>query len=432
MTEVISLSCGAVASMLALALTEHRLHPRHLSVRIFWVAPLIGAVLMVLVSDLSLAAVWAGLTADTAVNPLKILLLFFAMTLMSVFLDEAGFFRYLAGATLHRAGTDQRKLFFLLYAAVSVLTVFTSNDIVVLTFTPFICYFARHAKIDPLPYLVCEFVAANTWSMALIIGNPTNIYLATSAGIGFAAYSAVMLLPTLLGGLCSLLVLWLLFRHRLRTPMEASDVTPQIQDKPTVVLGVVALGGCILMMVFSSYISLPMWIIAVFCCLALYLVAVPELLCRHRTLSPVTHSLLRAPFDVIPFVLSMFVLVMGLGSVGVTDAISRVLLGDGEIWRVGLASFLAANLVNNIPMSVLFSSVVAPAGVASIPALYAAVVGSNVGAFFTPMGALAGIMWMALLRQYHVNLSFGKFVLYGAAISIPTLLASLVGLAIML
>ena len=432
MAEVVSVSCGAVASMLALALTEHKLHPKHLSVRIFWIAPLLGALLLILLGDLELSRVWAGLTADTAVNPLKILVLFFAMTLMSVFLDEEGFFRYLAGVVLCRAGTDQRKLFFLLYAAVSVLTVFTSNDIVVLTFTPFICYFAKHAKIDPLPYLICEFVAANTWSMAFIIGNPTNIYLAAGAGISFAAYLRVMLLPTVLGGVASLLVLWLLFAKRLRTPMQASDEIEQIADKPTVVLGLCALGGCILLMVVSSYINIPMWLIAAVCCLFLYFCAVPELVCRHRDLRPVTHSLARAPFDVIPFVLSMFVLVMGLESVGVTAMLSEFVLGTGEVFRTGVASFLAANLVNNIPMSVLFSSVVSPTGTASLPALYAAVIGSNVGAFFTPMGALAGIMWMALLKQYHVKLSFGKFIAFGAAISIPTLLASLAGLAIVL
>ena len=112
--------------------------------------------------------------------------------------------------------------------------------------------------------------------------------------------------------------------------------------------------------------------------------------------------------------------------------VSFDLLGEGEILRTGVASFLAANLVNNIPMSVLFSSVVAPSGAASVPALYAAVIGSNIGAFFTPLGALAGIMWMALLRQYGVKLSFGKFVIYGAVISVPTLLATLGGLWLVL
>ena len=71
---------------------------------------------------------------------------------------------------------------------VAILTIFTSNDIVILTFTPFICYFSKNAKINPIPYLVAEFAAANTYSMMLIIGNPTNIYLATSASIDFISY----------------------------------------------------------------------------------------------------------------------------------------------------------------------------------------------------------------------------------------------------
>jgi arsenical pump membrane protein len=178
-------------------------------------------------------------------------------------------------------------------------------------------------------------------------------------------------------------------------------------------------------MVLSSYIDLPMWLIAAACCAALYAVAVPELLLRRRGLAPVARSLKRAPYDIIPFVLSMFVLVMGLESVGVTAKLSQWLLGSGEVFRVGIASFLAANLVNNIPMSVLFSSVTAPGGAVSLPALYAAVIGSNIGAFFTPMGALAGIMWMSLLKRHDVKISYVDFIKYGTVVSLPSLAACL-------
>lgn len=432
MIATLIISIASVAGMLTLALTEHKLHPKHMSVRIFWAAPLVGALLLVLIGVLTPLEVLSGLTADTAVNPIKILVLFFAMTLMSVFLDEEGFFRHMAGVVLSHAGRDQRKLFLLLYVTVSLLTLFTSNDIVVLTFTPFICYFAKHAKIDPLPYLFCEFVAANTWSMGLVIGNPTNIYLATGASVGFMEYIGVMLLPTVLGSVCSFLVLWLLFGRALREPMTPSSEIEEIADTPTVVLGLCSLGGCIALMVISSYVDLPMWLIAAGSCIFLFFTAITELVARHRPLTPVGHSLLRAPFDVIPFVLSMFVIVMALGKVGVTDAIANWVLNGAEILRTGIASFAAANMVNNIPMSVLFSTVVVQDGIARLPALYAAVIGSNVGAFFTPMGALAGIMWMALLRQHGVKLSFGRFVLYGAVISIPTLLAALGGLALVM
>lgn len=433
MAAVIIISLLTVLATAALALFEPRLHPAHPSVRIYWVAPLVGAFLLIIGGWMPVGEALSGLLADSAVNPIKILVLFFSMTLMSVFLDEVGFFRYLAGAVLHRAGNSQKKLFILLYLVVSVLTVFTSNDIVVLTFTPFICYFAKNAKIDPIPYLICEFVAANTWSMALIIGNPTNIYLAAGNGVDFTAYFGVMWLPTLFAGVTSFAILWLLFYRKLRAPMTvaAAKASP-LSDKPTTYLGLLALGACILLLVLSSYLNFDMWMIAFEACFLLYLVAIPELLLRRRGMGLVSRSFHRAPYDVIPFVLSMFILVMALGRAGATAALGGLVLGSGEIWRCGVTSFLAANLLNNIPMSVLYSTVVQTGAAVSMPALYAAVIGSNIGAFFTPMGALAGIMWMALLKQHRVSLSFGRFVLYGAVLSIPTLLAALGGLAIIL
>ncbi|MBQ8911324.1 MAG: hypothetical protein IJY89_01990, partial [Clostridia bacterium] len=178
----------------------------------YWIVVTIGALALIVTRQVDLSTIGAALLDNSAINPLKILVLFISMTLLSVFLDELGFFRYLANVTLRRAKTSQVKLFIYLYLIVSVLTVFTSNDVIILSFTPFICYFSKNARIDPLPYLAAEFVAANTWSMTLIIGNPTNIYLATANGIDFLTYIKVMLLPTLGAGLTAFLALFLLFR----------------------------------------------------------------------------------------------------------------------------------------------------------------------------------------------------------------------------
>ncbi len=429
MTAVILIFALAVAAMLLLVFLKPAVHVGQTAISIFWIAPVAGVLLLVFGGWLTWGEIGAGLTAAGAVNPLQILVLFFSMTLLSVFLDEAGFFRYLAGQIMRRAGTGQMKLFVSLYLAVSVLTVFTSNDIVVLTFTPFICYFAKNAEIDPLPYLFCEFVAANTWSMMLIIGNPTNIYLAASSGVGFAAYTADMLLPTVLASVASFLMLFALFHRKLAAPIggRAPDVLPM--NKPAVCLGGVALGGCVIFLVLSSYLEIPMWLISAVFCVALYLAAAVMQLVRRDGMRLIVRSLLRAPLDVIPFVLSMFVLVLALNKVEATALFAGLLTGTGEVFRFGVASFLAANVLNNIPMSVLFSSVVA-AGGASQAALFAAVIGSNIGAFLTPMGALAGIMWMAMLKDQGIQLSFGKFTLLGAAISVPTLLAALLGLCI--
>jgi len=429
MPAVIIIFCLSVCAMLALVLFKPAVHAGKAAVSIFWVAPALGVAALLIGRVLTPAEAWAGLAADSAVNPLKILVLFFSMTLLSVFLDEAGFFRYLAGAVLRRAGRSQRRLFLYLYLAVSVLTVFTSNDIVVLTFTPFICYFAKNADIDPLPYLIGEFVAANTWSMAIIIGNPTNIYLAASNGVGFADYLSVMLLPTVAAGVTSFFVLFLLFHRRLAAPMQGSAPPYSLKDKPSVAVGLAALCGCLLFLVLSSYLDLPMWIIAAAFCLALYAVATVMQLVRRRGLLMILRSVLRAPLDVIPFVLSMFVLVLALERSGATAILGAWLSGAGEIFSFGAASLLAANLVNNIPMSVLFASVTAGRGQG---ALFAAVIGSNIGAFLTPVGALAGIMWMAMLKDHGVSLGFGGFIRYGVAVAAPAAAAALATLFFML
>ena len=115
----------------------------------YWLSALLGASLMLIFGVIDFNLVWQGLTSNTAVNPIKILVLFISMTLLSVFLDETGFFSYLAEKILHKAKTGQKTLFFTLYITVSILTVFTSNDIIILTFTPFICFFCKRAKIDP-------------------------------------------------------------------------------------------------------------------------------------------------------------------------------------------------------------------------------------------------------------------------------------------
>ena len=185
---------------------------KNIELNTYWIVCIVGALLMLIFNCVSFEKVINGLFENSVINPIKILLLFLSMTFLSIFLDEVGFFRYLANLLVKYFRSNQRLLFLSLYIMVAVLTIFTSNDIVILTFTPFICYYAKNTKINPIPYLISEFVAANTWSMALIIGNPTNIYLSSAFSIDFLTYLKTMILPTLAAGITSLFILYLLFR----------------------------------------------------------------------------------------------------------------------------------------------------------------------------------------------------------------------------
>ena len=398
---------------------------------LYWIIALLGALILLVTRRISPSALWAGLTAQTAVNPLKILVLFLSMTALSVFLDEIGFFRYLAGAAIRVAGEKQTLLFYTLYGLVSVLTVFTSNDVIILTFTPFICYFTRCAGIDPLPYLVSEFVAANTWSMALLIGNPTNVYLGGSAGIGFGEYVSVMILPTLFAGLTSLLVLRLLFFRQLREPMDPIWTEEEKPDRVLLVVGLSHLLLCTVLLAVGSYIGLPMWIVSLGFAVSLFLFVSVASLCRKKKPAELLRTARRLPWPLVPFVLSMFTIVLSLSSYGVTGRIGEWLGDRAVIFSYGGLSALASNLVNNIPMSVLFASILsdgALSGANLSAGVYATVIGSNLGAFLTPLGALAGIMWSSLLSRAGVKFSFKKFCFYGILLVIPSLAAALFGL----
>lgn len=437
MTAVLCILLLSVLGLILLVLVKPsvRLPLIGATVSIYWLPPLIGAVALLLGGSLTPREILSGMTASGDVNPLKILTLFLSMTLLSVFLEEVNFFRYLAAAILRKAGKNQMIFFLYLFLTVSVLTIFTSNDIIVLTFTPFLCYFSKRAKIDPLPYFICEFTAANTFSMALMIGNPTNIYLSASAGVDFGTYLQEMWLPTLLAGATVLGMLLLLFRRRLSVPMTnelpaGEDDESDIKDKGLLGIGLVHLILCIISLAISSYLPLPMWQLSLIFAVSLIVCALIYHAVRRKKLRILIRSAARLPYDIIPFVLSMFVLVLALDKYGVTDLIREFLSGGGTAIRYGLASFLSANVLNNIPMSVLFSPVVSGIADAAVrsDALYATVIGSNLGAFFTPIGALAGIMWTSMLKKYGVRLSFPQFVRYGASIAFPALIAAIFGL----
>lgn len=413
--------------MIASVLFFPKLKIGKIEIGVYWIVTVVGAIVIFLCSKTDIKKIGDALISQNEINPLKILALFLSMTFISIFLDELGFFGKLANFALKRNKSGQKKLFFSLYILVSVLTVFTSNDVIILSFTPFICYFAKNAKISPIPYLASEFVAANTWSMALIIGNPTNIYLATSAGIGFVEYLKYSALPTAAGGITALTVLYLMFRKTLRTPLSCDIEDVKINDKFLLWIGIVHLAVATVLLAISSYIGLQMWLAAVCVAGSLCIVVAFYSLFRKKPSRKLVKSILRMPYEIIPFVLSMFVIVIVLDDINVTGAIADCLGSDYLILKYGTLSFLSSNLVNNIPMSVLFSSVI-DCGAAGLPAIFATVIGSNIGAFLTPVGALAGIMWSSIVNKHGVKFGCWKFIKIGIIVSVPTLFASLGGL----
>ncbi len=425
-----------------------RLGRREVKVNSYFLGALVGPVLIMILGLLNYAQILAGLEGDGHLNPFGILILFLSMVFLSIFLDIAGFFEFCARWALRFAGNDGRRLFLAFYATVSFLTVFTSNDIVVLTFTPFIYYFTREAGINPKPYLIAEFFGANTWSMMLYIGNPTNILLASAFGLRFAQYLQWMALPTIAAGTGNLLMLYLLFRKEISRPITTrmnGKPSDAITDRTGAALGLLLLAGCVIALAIAPSLGLEMWIVSLSFALALTIILVARssyvaVLRRNLkdAISPQVRSTVwRMPWPVVPFLISLFITVEALRIYGVTSEVGHILAGlvgssaAGHVFVYGFSSALAANVLNNIPMTVAFAAILRSAPVDHLlGTVLATTVGSNLGANITPIGALAGIMWMSILRNKGVDLSFWDFVRYGLLTTPVTLLICLGILAI--
>lgn len=436
MIATIIISALTCLGIVITTLVKPSIKIKKFTLNFYWVIALIGALVLLCSTLVDFREFWNGLTSSSGINPLQILILFLSMTMISIFLDELGFFARVAAWVLKRTKSSQYFAFIAFYALVSILTMFTSNDIIILTLTPFIIFFCKNAKISPIPYLVSEFVAANTWSMMFIIGNPTNIYLATSFNINFVDYFKVMAIPTLIAGLVEFGLLMLIFNKKLKDPIQHVEEELPEQDKVLTIIGLSILLVCTVFLIISSYINLPMYLISLISLATLSVIAFIYAIIRKRKPKEILHTYVRAPWELIPFVIGMFTITLALNKYEVTSYIAGFFNESYEVWKYGYVSFLSANVLNNIPMSVMFTSIIDEASQFSSfhvnvhQAVFASIIGSNVGAFLAPIGALAGIMWMGILKDHEVKYNFLSFIKYGSSIAIPVITVALATLQI--
>jgi arsenical pump membrane protein len=240
-----------------------------------------------------------------------------------------------------------------------------------------------------------------------------------------------MWLPTLLSGIFSFLALYLLFRKELSLPMEKESSPSHVfMNRPLVIVGLIHLGVCTVALAVGGYLGWQMWLISLIAVISLVVCVLIASRLQKKEPAALLTCLHRAPWALIPFMLGMFVIVLALSEQGVTALLGALLQESSPILSYGIFSTLLDNVMNNIPMSVLMGSVVAEEG--SLAALYATVVGSNLGALLTPIGALAGIMWGAMLKAQGVRMRYLDFIKNGIIVLIPALFGALLGLYIIL
>jgi len=386
----------------------------------YGLAPIVGVIILFATLSIGIDTITRGIIGSAGVKPYSVLILIISLSYICVSLDFTGFFEYLSLHVARASRNSGKRLFVYFFLLASFLTLFTNNDIVILTMTLIIFYVCKNAGINPIPFLLAQFFAVNILGMALYIGNPTNIVAADAYGLSFVEFAKWMFLPSVLAAASCLLLLWLVFRRRIPSKFKTPEIDPRLalKNRTGALFGSIVLACTITFMSLpTSWIGAPIWAIALFFAIVMFLHDVVS----YRSSIPAISS--RIPWKIVPFLMGFFIIVESLASTGWTDLFASQLSKISgslitTIFSIAFLSSLAAGVMNNHPMTIFFvKAFQSPSFTAHqnarLGSTVALIAGSNFGANFTLMGALAGLMWAKILSDKGCSISFSEFSKYG-------------------
>lgn len=364
---------------------------------------------------------------------------FVAIIVISLLLDEAGFFEW---AALHvaRWGRGNGKLLFalvvLLGAAVSALF---ANDGAALILTPIVIAMLRalgYGTKAMLAFVMAAGFIADTASLPLVVSNLVNIVSADFFGIGFGEYASVMVPVDLVSIAATLGALLLFFRRdipqaydvgALRRPIEA------IRDPATFRAGWIVLALLLAGFFLLEPLGVPVSAVAAAGAALLLVIAG-----RGHVIQ--TGKVLRgAPWQVVIFSLGMYLVVYGLRNAGLTDHLATLLdrTAQGGVWAAafgtGVIAAVLSSVMNNMPtvlVGALSIDAAHATGSVKEAMIYANVIGCDLGPKLTPIGSLATLLWLHVLGQKGVRIGWGYYFRVGVTLTVPVLLITLAALAL--
>ncbi|WP_336733252.1 arsenic transporter [Pantoea dispersa] len=407
--------------------------PKGLSIG--WSA-LIGAALALLTGVVHIGdipAVWQIVWNATAT--------FIAVIIISLLLDESGFFEW---AALHvsRWGGGRGKLLFtyivLLGAAVAALFAYEGAALIP---TPIVIALLLGLGFSPaatLAFVMAAGFIADTSSLPLIVSNLVNIVTADFFKLGFSEYASVMVPVNIASVAATLVMLHLFFRKdipatydlvKLKTPREA------IRDMRTF-----KTGWLVLLLLLAGFFGLeplgvPVSLVAAVAAFILWLVA------RKGHAIDTRKVLKGAPWQIVIFSLGMYLVVYGLRNAGLTDYLSAILnrFAEHGVWGATLGTgFLTAflsSVMNNMPTVLVGALSIdgsTAQGVVKEAMVYANIIGCDLGPKITPIGSLATLLWLHVLAQKNITISWGYYFRVGIVMTLPVLFVTLAALVLRL
>ncbi len=359
-------------------------------------------------------------------------LAFIGIIILSMVLDEIGFFEWCAIWMTRLSGGNGHLMFVNALILGAFISALFANDGAALILTPILLAKMRLLKLGAktiVAFLLAGGFISDSASLPFVFSNLTNIVTANYFHIGFAQYLSVMFVPFVVSTIVSIAFLWLFLRKDIVAQVDVTLLKHPdevLKSKPLFYLSWLFLALLLGSYFMGDAYHLPISLFALGGALLFLLIANAFKVVHPRRI------ITSAPWQVVWFSIGLYIVVYGLKNAGLTDYLT-IILRDlntrGDTIAIVGTGFIAAALsavMNNMPTVMIMD--IALHDIPNTALAYANIIGCNLGPKMTPFGSLATLLWLHVLAQKGVKIGFWQYSKFGLMITPPVLLLVLLSL----
>ncbi|MCT7630595.1 arsenic transporter [Aliarcobacter butzleri] len=353
-------------------------------------------------------------------------LAFIGIIILSLVLDEIGFFEWCALKMAKFSKGSGIRMFIYSILLGSFVSALFANDGAALILTPILLAKMRVLQLSTktiIAFLLAGGFISDSASLPFVFSNLTNIVTANYFNIGFVDYFLNMIVPFIVSVIASIVFLWLILRKDIPKKVDVR----LLKEPKSVIknMNLFYFSWFFLAFLLSAYAlgdiyKLPISFFALGGALVLLIIA-------SLTKSVNAKNIIKeAPWQIVWFSIGLYIVVYGLKNAGLTEYLTTilsylVLQGDTiAIISTGFISAILSAVMNNLPTIMIMD--IALKDIPNEALAYANIIGCNLGPKMTPFGSLATLLWLHVLAKKGIKISFWEYSKFGLIITPPVLL----------